>query len=498
MADINLLRQSLSEPRIIACDHMNPYRLCVFSTAVLFALPVSALAHVSEQGLVLLLPTKVYISAGVLAVLLTVVLLALVPAATTHRLMKPRTMTRVPSWSGIQRFTSLTALVVLLGLILIGFVGSRDPLKNPLPLVIWTFWWIGLVGVQGLIGNLWHWINPFSGLCELLSFADETRAGRQLQRFGVWPSLLLFMVFITFALAHPAPDDPDLLAMVVLIYVLVSFILMRVFGYRAWLHSGEFVSVVMLFYARMSPLRLSKQHWQIGMPGFRAYEDSDRFVGTSMAVFALALLGCGSFDGINETFWWLSTIGVNVLEFPGRSAIIGETVFGLIAANLLLVATFWFCVWFGIKLASRTGALPDIATNRVSTTRAFTELSISMLPIAFAYHLAHFLITYLVNMQYLLLAGSDPLSMGADLLALGKVYVTTGFLNTHHSVEILWLLQAGIVVIGHILSVIMAHGIAVRLFGSNRRAALSQVPLAAFMILYTFLGLWLLASPKGA
>jgi len=477
---------------------MNLYRLCLFYAVALLALPVSTLAHVSEQGLVLLLPTKVYITAGVLAVVLTVVLLALVPASTTHRLMNPKTLSRAPNWSGLQRFTSLAALVVLLGLIAIGFVGSRDPLKNPLPLVIWTFWWIGLVGVQGLIGNLWHWINPFSGLCTLLNFADETRAGRHLQRFGVWPSMVLFLVFIIFALAHPAPDDPDLLAMVVLIYLLFTVVMMRVFGHQAWQRSGEFVSVVMSFYARMAPFRLCKQHWQIGMPGFRAYEDSDQFIGTSMAVFVLVLLGCGSFDGINETFWWLSTIGVNVLEFPGRSAIIGETVFGLIAANLLLIATFWFCVWLGIKLASRTAAVSDIEINRVSTTRAFTELSISMLPIAFAYHLAHFLITYLVNMQYLLLSSSDPLSTGADLLALGTVYVTTGFLNTHHSVEILWLLQAGIVVLGHILSVIMAHGIAVRLFGSNRRAALSQVPLAAFMILYTFLGLWLLASPKGA
>ena len=100
-------------------------------------------------------------------------------------------------------------------------------------------------------------------------------------------------------------------------------------------------------------------------------------------------------------------------------------------------------------------------------------------------------------MQYLLAVISDPLATGADYLGLGTYYVTTGFLSTHHSVEIIWLAQAGIVVLGHILSLILAHGIAVRLFGTAKRAALSQTPLAIFMILYTWLGLWLLASPKG-
>jgi len=65
-------------------------------------------------------------------------------------------------------------------------------------------------------------------------------------------------------------------------------------------------------------------------------------------------------------------------------------------------------------------------------------------------------------------------------------------------VETIWLMQAASVVIGHILSVMLAHAIALDLFGSARRAIISQAPLAAFMVLYTLLGLWLLAAPRGA
>jgi hypothetical protein len=305
-------------------------------------------------------------------------------------------------------------------------------------------------------------------------------------------------LFISFALAYPGPDDPDLLAAVVSIYWLGTFIAMVIFGQRAWCRSGEFVTIAMTTYARMSPFRMDDHQWFIGLPGFRAYSDSRSFVGISVAVFVLVLLGCGSFDGLNETFWWLTKIGVNPLEYPGRSAVVGRTIVGILLANALLVAAFYVCVWLGIRLVALTTSSTELRERaNVSSLRAFVELSISMLPIALAYHLAHYMITLLVNSQYLLAATSDPLSNGSDLLQLGTFYVTTGFLNTHHSVEILWLIQAGIVVVGHILSVIMAHGIAVRLFGSTRRAALSQVPLAIFMILYTFLGLWLLASPKG-
>ena len=50
-----------------------------------------------------------------------------------------------------------------LALVAAGFLGSRDPLSNPLPLTVWTLLWVGLTLVQGIFGNLWAWINPWYG-----------------------------------------------------------------------------------------------------------------------------------------------------------------------------------------------------------------------------------------------------------------------------------------------------------------------------------------------
>ncbi|NJO36854.1 MAG: hypothetical protein HC871_03545 [Rhizobiales bacterium] len=208
----------------------------------------------------------------------------------------------------------------------------------------------------------------------------------------------------------------------------------------------------------------------------------------SAGIFPLTLLGVDSFDGINETFWWLAMIGVNPLEFPGRSAVVWPTLVGLFGAIAALIALFALTIWLGLLLTP----------SEKNFRECFDRLALSMLPIALAYHVAHYLTSFLVNIQHLILALSDPLASGADLLGIQPFHVTTGFFNHIDSVRLIWLAQAGAVVIGHVWSVLLAHRIALDLFPGHRRAARATAPLSMFMIGYTMLGLWLLATPKGA
>lgn len=59
----------------------------------------------------------------------------------------------------------------------------------------------------------------------------------------------------------------------------------------------------------------------------------------------------------------------------------------------------------------------------------------------------------------------------------------------------LWNAQAAAIIAGHVLAVLLAHGLAGRLHQRARDAALSQLPLTILMIAYTILGLWLLSTP---
>ena len=62
----------------------------------------------------------------------------------------------------------------------------------------------------------------------------------------------------------------------------------------------------------------------------------------------------------------------------------------------------------------------------------------------------------------MLKALNDPLGRGADLLGLADYHVTTGFLNTPGTIKVIWLAQAGTVVAGHVIAILLAHAVAMQ------------------------------------
>ncbi|SFT88894.1 hypothetical protein [Sedimentitalea nanhaiensis] len=444
-----------------------------------------AQAHAAEQGFVLLLPTDAYIVAGTACVALTVLLLTILPDRLAMGLFRPARLTRWIRCVGLRRWTSCLSFGVLAVLIWAGLNGSRDPLSNPLPLTVWTVWWVALVTLQGMLGDLWRWLNPWSGPVALTRHLLRLPVVLRLPTgLGQGCALVTFLGFAVFLLADPAPADPARLAVIVMGYWLFTYLALLAFGPR-WHWRGEGISMLMRNYATLGLFGRTGRNLGLGATGWQAIARRPPQMGE--AVFMVVMLGSGSFDGLNETFWWLDLMGINPLEFPGRSAVTMQNAIGLIAANAALVAAYGLAIWLGMRLIG----------GEVAPGRAFCLMAPSILPIALGYHIAHYLPSFLVDGQYVLAVLNDPLARGSDLLGLGTFYVTTGFFNAADSVRVIWLSQAGAVVIGHVLAVIMAHAIAVRAFGDTRRAALFQTPLAVFMLVYTLFGLWLLASPRG-
>ena len=115
----------------------------------------------------------------------------------------------------------------MLWLLAAGIAGSRDPLSNPLPLTVWTLLWIGLTLLQGLFGNLWHWINPWyaAGAARpaVLGCRGRTRSETPDVAGRIWPAPVLFAAFAWFELIDLAPDDPQRLARGVAAYWLFTF-----------------------------------------------------------------------------------------------------------------------------------------------------------------------------------------------------------------------------------------------------------------------------------
>ncbi|MDK3018718.1 hypothetical protein [Pseudodonghicola flavimaris] len=469
----------------------------ILSAAVPILGARQALAHASEQGLVLLLPTDVYIASGAAAVALTVLLMAVLPERVLRVIFAAIRLVVLPK-SRLPLVTSTLSALIFLALVVGGLTGPRDPMENPLTLAVWTVFWICVLAVQGLVFDIWRWISPWRGPAALIMRATGGRPLLRLSpRLGAAPAILTFLGVALFLMADPAPADPARLAVVAGGYWLATLVAIGLFGPR-WLLRGEGLSVLLRCYGRMSLLARRGGRLHLGLWGWQVLKT--RAPQGGLALFMLAILGSGSFDGVNETFWWLQVLGINPLEFPGRSAVVWQNTLGLLAANALLVAVFALTLKLGLML-NRS----DLGLGQA--VRVFAP---TVLPIALGYHIAHYYTALLVDGQYVLELLRDwagALSHGLEhglshdhqghVEPLAHLSVTTGFFNAPDTMRAIWLTQAGAVVLGHVVAVMLAHAVALRVFGTNRRALLSQAPLALFMIGYTFFGLWLLASPRG-
>jgi hypothetical protein len=130
-----------------------------------------------------------------------------------------------------------------------------------------------------------------------------------------------------------SPDDPAVLASVALTYWLVIFVLAVAEG-EEWLDRGEFLTVLMTYLSRISPLWLDlhgrRARLMLGWPGAQVLQ-MPPLTPSAIAFVTLALAAL-TFDGLVETFWWMGLIGENPLEPTGRSAVMGVNSLGLLAA----------------------------------------------------------------------------------------------------------------------------------------------------------------------
>ncbi len=464
-----------------------------FALAALAATASPALAHVSDRGFVLLLPTGHYLAGGAIAVAVSFIVLALMPGAAIGAVAHAR-LTLMRGEPRGRTAVGLLSFAVFAVLLLAGWTGSRDPLSNPLPLVIWTLFWVGLTLVQGIVGNAWWWINPWYGPWRLLRRIAGDRDGRSILRLssaaGYWPALVLFFGFAWFELIDPAPDDPSRLATVAAVYYAANLVAMLVFGHEEWSRRGECLSAFFTLLSRYAIVGVEGERKAariaLRFPG--AGIDAEPPLPPSGALFLLLTLASVSFDGLSRTFFWLGANGINPLEFPGRTAMMATNTVGLFATFAVLSAAYLLSVVAGQSLTR----------SAVTLRRAGGLFVWSIVPIALAYHFSHYLTVLLVSGQYAVVALSDPFARGWDLFGTAGMQVVTGVTLGAEATWVVWNLQAGAIVGGHVLAVLAAHRIATRLHPEPGQAALSELSLTVLMVAYTVFGLWLLSTPTGA
>ncbi|MDI6027438.1 hypothetical protein QBK99_14670 [Corticibacterium sp. UT-5YL-CI-8] len=509
-----------------------------------------ALAHASERGHVLLLPTGYYIVGAVLAVFASFLVLAVLPPKTIVSAWSRRLcLGEIPD---LRAVTSTLSFVVLMVLVAAGIWGSRDPLSNPLPLVVWTLLWIGVTLMQGAMGDFWSWINPWygpyrvvmrcvgfvthrcrrstlppsvlpdispawgeielsstlsptvpaareAGRAQLLisphagEMSGRTEGGNIGQKRSIYgrlaytPALLGFLAFAWFELIYPAPDDPFRLAIVVALYWAASFAGMLLFSYNRWSRQGEFLTAFFSLIARFSILDGQETGGRIRL--------SLNWPGAKLLDAApLPLSG---------TLFLL--LALSSVSFDGLS----KTFFwlGLFGINpleypgrsaLVWLNSFGLLATFAVMVVVTLSAVAlgeRLVASRHCFRGAAGLLVWSFVPIALAYHASHYVASLLVNGQYALVAVSDPFALGWNLFGTANHHVEAAIVAGAGGARLIWNVQVAAIVGGHVLAVLAAHALAHRLHPDRGAAIRSQIPLTVLMLAYTALGLWLLSTP---
>lgn len=475
-------------------------RLLATVGGVGFVRPGIAVAHVSGGAFILLLPTHLYVAGGAIVVGASFALVALAPTRLFARLpaLSVRRTVVAFAWrEAASTGASLLSLATILFLVGAGHLGSRDPLANPLPLFVWTVWWIGFTYLHALFGNLWAHLNPWIGIYRLLTVSGRLRRRRERPPLrypawaGHWPAVIGFLLFAWFELVYPAPADPAVLAAVVLTYVLANFAGLLAFGDR-WLREAEPFSVYFRMVSWLAPVGVRHARVPSGSRPrveLEATLPTLRLLGVetpavSLVAFVLLVLSSVSLDGLSRTFAWLGLLGENPLEYPGRTALAIPNTLGLLA----LFAGLTLAYLVAVRLLRLLARIP-LASSRLAALFA-----LPLVPIACGYHLAHYLPVFLVDVQHAIRAASDPLARGWDLLGTRDLPVVTSFLSDPARVYAIWHSQVAIIVLAHVAGVVIAHALALRL-SSPASAWVGQLPMLGLMIAYTTLGLWLLSTP---
>jgi hypothetical protein len=354
-------------------------------------------------------------------------------------------------------------------------VGERSVGTNIAPTFVWVLFWLGLVPLTILFGNVWAWVNPWRAAADAVAWLWE-RSGLTWEppfaypeRLGRYPAAALLFAFAAMELAYTDPSDPRMLALAIAIYSWITWVGIAAFGRESWLPNGEAFTVYFGLLSRLSLTTLRTSNWSLRRPLDRVARDAER---PGTVAFVSVMLGSVAFDGFTRTSFWQDRL----FRIDSQTLAIGFNLLGLAAAVAIVAGAY--------VAASEIARL--IAGKGSRLEQSFIG---SLIPIALAYVVAHYLTLLLIQGQLAIPLASDPFGYGWDLFGTLDFRVNVQPLTADQ----IWWAQTGALVIGHVLGLMIAHDKALALFGSTKVALRTQYAMLGLMVLYTVGGLWLLS-----
>lgn len=374
-----------------------------------------------------------------------------------------------------------------------GLAGTAAPDRNFALTFVFVTFWLGIPFFSIVLGDLYPAVNPWRAIGLTAGRAFRALAGQEPKHLaypkalGRWPAAIGIAAFVWLEIVHGSTGGvnvglaPETVAQATIVYTIYTFAMVTLFGTQTWFRNGDPFSVYFNMFSQLGIFELRGK--TLGRRRALAAAAHWATVPGSVAVVLVSIAGT-TFDGAQEgvlkdtiqsVINTLLDAGIN----PTWSLRLADSLFLLVCVALVVVIYM-----VGLRGMRTVRGAPSL--RRLATAFAHT-----LIPIAFAYLLAHYfsLFVYQEQAQFTFLL-SDPLGTGTtDLFGTA----TTGIDYTVLGANLIWYVQVGALIVGHVLGLVLAHDRAVAIWRDYRDAARSQYWMLAVMVAFTCLGLYLLS-----
>jgi hypothetical protein len=400
----------------------------------------------------------------------------------------PRGLGRLLAARPVEIVCGIVGVALLVAVVYTGLRGTQSSTANFAPTFVYVIFWIGLVPVSVLFGDVFRAFNPWRAIGRAVAFVAGLAARGDLpaplaypERLGRWPAAAGIFAFAVLELVASNGDRPENLAIATLVYSALTFVGMALYGLEAWIDRGEGFSVYFNLFSRLSPVE--RRGGEVGLrKPLSGLAGLEPLPGTVPLV--AVMIGSVTFDGASEAPLWTG-IAPDIASFFGdlglspSRALEAAFAVGLIAS----VALVYVLYRLGVAGARSVGG--GFSAERLGGTFAHT-----LVPIALAYVAAHYLTLLLFQGQAIAFLASDPLGDGSDLFGTADQTIDYGVIGANAT----WYWQVGFVVAGHVAGLTLAHDRAIALYDRAQLAVRSQYWMLAVMVAFTSLALWLLSQ----
>jgi hypothetical protein len=433
------------------------------------------------------LPVPAWLFAWTAAIVLVVSFVALSAMWSTPRLQDApeRRLCRWPR--SIALPAGAVGLVLFALVVYAGFDGARSPDQNFDPTFIFIVFWVAVPVSSVVLGDWFSAVSPWRALARGVRWTAARGGVRRRaplpypDRLGRWPVAAGLLAFGWLELVYHDRDDPVVLASLSLAYFALMLAGMALFGIERWSERGDAFGGYVNLLSRLSPLHVRDGALWLRAP-LSGAPKLPREAGTVAMV--LAIIGITTFDGASNGVVWESLqphvqsffASLGFADTPADE--LADSIGLLVAIGI--VAGLYRAGVLGMRSVSRRFGARELS-------RAFAH---TLVPIAFAYVLAHYFSLLVWQGQGIAHLASDPLGDGSDYLGTAGWHIHYSFLGS----TAIWYVQVAALIVGHVAGLTLAHDRALAMYPSPRQAVRSQYWMLVVMVGFTSLGLWLLSA----